>query len=419
MTQRSSGEEPAARGLLAVLARMFSSFRVKTFRRYALGAQLAYTGSWMIQLTQSLLILELSDGSGVLLGAMLAIQSLPLLVVGPWTGVLADRIGARRVLMLGELMMMSVAAAQALFIVFDAVTVTSVLVLAGLFGLGAVMEQTMRAAVVVELVPQWGIANAVSLNALFLQLGRFLGPALAGVLVSATGFALPFVVGAALFAGFALVLATLAGRPRLAKSGPQLSRGLGPALSFIRRDAVLPEVLVLAAVGGLVGPNFVTFATLILTKQFEAGPQQVGLAAMFLAIGTIAGALVAAWKNTTSVVLVRCGAGGIGLVAMLALVSPSASVYMITLIAAGFSAMMLVTQSSSAVQARTSGELRGRVSAIFSICLLIGVPVGAPLFGVLADWFGDPRSACALLGAAVVVCVLAAWAVFGTRRRAQ
>lgn len=126
---------------------------------------------------------------------------------------------------------------------------------------------------------------------------------------------------------------------------------------------------------------------------------------MFLAIGTVTGALVAAWNYTTSVVLVRCGAGGIGLIA--ALVSPDATVYM-TLIGTGFSAMMLVTQSSSAVRARTSGELRGRVSAIFSICLLIGVPIEAPLLGGLADWLDDPRPACALMGASVLACVLVA-----------
>lgn len=414
MTQSPYGEEPAARGLLAVLARMFSSFAEVRFRRYAVGALLAYTGSWMIQLSQSLLILELSGGSGALLGLTLAIQSLPLLLFGPWTGVLADRIGARRVLIIGEVMMMAVATAQAVFIALDLVSIASVLLLAGLFGVGAVMEQTMRSAVVVDLVTSRQIANAVSLNALFLQLGRFVGPAVAGVLVASTGFVPPFAIGAALFGGFALILATLSTQsPTIVSS---VSRGLGPALAFIRRDAVLPEVLILAAVGGLVGPNFVTFATLILTEEFHAGPEQVGLAATALAVGTIAGALVAAWRNSTSVVLVRWGAGGVGVLAVLALASPTREIYMVTLVAAGFAAMMLVTQSGSTVQARATPELRGRVSAVFSVFLLVGIPVGAPTFGVLADWL-SPRLASAILGATVLLCVLLAWVTLGRPRR--
>ena len=416
MTQGTYGEESAGRGLLAALARMFSSFADLRFRRYAIGAQFAYTGSWMIQLSQSLLILELSGGSGALLGITLAIQSLPLLLFGPWTGVLADRIGPRRVLMAGELMMMTVATTQAVFIALGLASITSVLVLAALFGLGSLMEQTMRSAVVVDLVSTGRIANAVSLNALFLQLGRFVGPAVGGVLVASTGFVLPFAVGAALFGGFALVLATLGGSRHAAVAS--VSRGLGPALAFIRRDPVLPEVLVIAAVGGLVGPNFVTFATLILTEDFDAGPEQVGLAATALAVGTIAGALVAAWRNSTSVVLVRWGAVGVGVLTILALASPNITVYMVTLVAAGFAAMMLVTQSGSTVQARATTELRGRVSAVFSVFLLVGIPVGAPVFGVLADSL-DPRLASAVLGATVLVCVLIAWLTLGRARRSS
>jgi MFS family permease len=398
-----SDEESAPRGLLALLARIFSSFRAAPFRRYASGAQLAYTGSWMIQLSQSLLILDLGGGSGALLGVTVAIQSLPLLIFGPWAGVLADRFGPVRMLMTGELILFTIAGLQALVVLTGFVTIASVLTLAALFGVGMVMEQTMRSAVVVDLVPADQIANAVSLNALFLQLGRFLGPAIGGVLVASTGFALPFATGAALFAGFAIVLSTLSSRR---SSRPATLRGgLRPAVASIVRDPVLPEVLILAAVGGIVGPNFVTFATLVITEELGGGAQTVGLAGMLLAVGTITGALLAAWRNTTSVVMVRLGAVGVGVSALLALLGWTLPVYMGTLVLAGFAAMMLVTQSGSTVQSRAEGELRGRISAIFSIFLLVGIPVGAPLFGVLADSLG-PRPASAVLGGFVVLSVV-------------
>lgn len=131
------------------------------------------------------------------------------------------------------------------------------------------MEQAMRSAVVVELVRPHRITNVVSLNALFLQLGRFVGPAAAGFIIAGVGYAPAFTLGAVLFGRFAILLATISAQAVAVQVDG--ARGLGTALRIVLADPVLPEVFLLAAIGGLVGPNFITFATLILSEDFGQG----------------------------------------------------------------------------------------------------------------------------------------------------
>lgn len=172
--------------------------------------------------------------------------------------------------------------------------------------------------------------------------------------------------------------------------------------------------------GGLVGPNFVTMATLILSQDFGEGPQLIGVAASALAVGTIVGALLAAWRGSASVMLVRAGALLVGVSAVSAIVTSEPLFYLVSLVFAGLSAMMLVTQSGSAVQSRVASDLRGRVSALYSMCLLIGVPIGAPLFGVIADHTSGRVSSAVLGGIViVVVLVLGVGGYLARRRRAH
>lgn len=367
------------------LPRLLSSFGYRSFRRYAPAAQIAFIGSWMLSTAQSLLVLDLSDGSGALLGLTATIQFAPLLALGPVIGVLADRIGPRKILMTGEVTMASVALIQALLVTFGIIDIAMVLILAGVFGIGAALEGSMRPTVLNELVPAGALPNAVGLNTFFFQIGRLVGPSCAGLLIAAYGNGPSFYLGAVALGAFAAVLGTLPVRHTAVTNGPA---GIRHAAAYVLHNRRLRCTFLVTAVAGLISPNILSLAILVIEKDFATGPAAVGFAGSALALGTITGAVITATRRTVTLrSITLCGVGVCLLTAITGL-APTNLIYNLLLVPAGLVSMILLTQGSALVQATVPPELRGRVSALFAMVMLCGIPIGSPLLGILSDVLG-------------------------------
>jgi MFS family permease len=173
----------------------FISLRVPNFRIFAIGHFVAVVALWMQRIAQDWLVLQLS-GSVTAVGITVALQFTPSLVLGPWGGMMADRFAKRRILIVCQSVAAVLAAALAVLALSGRIEVWHVYVLAFVLGLVTVLDQPARQVFVHELVGPQHLRNAISVNSTTFQLGGLIGPALAGVLLTAVGAGWAFAANA-------------------------------------------------------------------------------------------------------------------------------------------------------------------------------------------------------------------------------
>ena len=378
----------------------FRSLRIRNYRLFATGMAVSNTGTWMQRIAQDWLVLELTDGSGVALGITTGLQFLPMLLFGLWGGVLADRYPKRRVLAGTALFMGATAGVLGLLDVTGAVAVWHVYVLAFLLGLGAAVDNPTRQSFVSELVDREDLPNAVGLNSASFNAARVVGPALAGLLINLVGTGPVFLVNAVSFVAVVLALrqmdaATLHPTPRIQRGPGQIAEGL----RYVRGH---PEILLVIGIVffvGTFGLNFQMTTALMATEVFGRGAGSYGLLGSAMAVGSVAGALLAARRERPRLRLVVGAAVLFGLLEMLVGVMPTYETFMLVLPLVGAAALTVITAANASVQLAAAPAVRGRVMALYTAVFFGGTPLGAPLVGVVAEAFG-PR--WALIGGGLV-----------------
>lgn len=395
----SGGEQPwyRRRGSKA------GSLKSVAFRQFLVGSTVGAVGNWSLQLAQSLLNLELSSGNAAWLGLTVAVQFLPLMLFSGIIGMLADKWGSRRLLLAGQVTLVATVLAEAVMLTTGHMTLELAFVFAALFGLGLAVQQTLTNVFVLDLVPRTILMNAVSVSALAQQIARFAGPALAGVLISEVGYATAFYLIAVSFGVFAVSLARLSDTK--AEKEDEAGTEAGSAFQAVLRDPRVLEAFLLAIVGGLVGPNFGTLATLVLRDEFNQPASAVGLALSILSLGTFLGVACIARLTEPSLQVVRTGAALMAGSAVLGGLAWNPMVYGFSLFPAGVGALLLTSQAAVVVQTSVHPSIRGRVSAIYTPALLIGVPIGAPLIGLIAE-ATSPRLTSLIWGAAGLTALI-------------
>jgi MFS family permease len=398
---------------------MFRSLRVRNFRRFASANLVSNTGTWMQRIGQDWLVLQLSDDNGVALGLITALQFGPSLLLSMYGGVLADRYDKRRMLLVTQSLMGLLALALGILVVTDVVALWHVFVLA--FGLGAVaaIDAPTRQAFVSEMVGPGLLANAVSLNSTIFNGARLVGPAVAGLLIGASGgnTAPAFFVNAASFAFTIGALASLRTdelrpSPPVARAAGQLKAGL--AYTWAHPDLML--AMVLAFVVGTFGFNYQVTIALMSREVFHLGAEAFGLLSTCFAVGSLSGALLSTRRSVrprqlflvVSVVV-------FGLFTVAAGLMPGFVSFAVMLVPTGAAALVFSVANNSFVQLGVDPQMRGRIMALYFMCFLGGTPVGAPLIGLISERFGAPWGL--ILGGAVCVVTGVAAAVYLSRGR--
>ncbi len=378
----------------------FQALRNRNYRLYLSGAFVSNIGTWMQRIAQDWLVLQLSGGSGTALGIVTALQFLPLLVLGPWGGVLADRFAKRRVLVLAQAALGVLALTLGVLDALDVITLGGVYLLALLLGVVTAVDGPTRQAFLVEMVGRDDLPNAVGLNSTAFHGARIIGPAIAGLLIASVGTASVFFINA--FTFLAVIGSLFAMDPRLLEPTPRTPRGpgqirAGVAYLATRRDLVL--VLVIVSVVATFGLNFSITIALMATQVFDRGAQGFGLLATLLGTGSLLGALVATRRRHPRVRLVAAAAVGFGLLEVVAALMPTYTTFAIALVPCGFAALTVMTAANATVQLGVAPEFRGRVMAIYLTVFLGGTPLGAPIIGWLGETVG-PRSGLLIGGVA-------------------
>lgn len=388
----------------------FSSLAIHNYRLWFMGALVSNVGTWMQRVAQDWLVLTvLTHESGVAVGITTGLQFLPFLVLGPYTGLIADRMDHRK------LLIMTQAGAGILGLGLGALVLTGnaqlwqVYGFALALGIVSVFDAPARQIFVGDLVPRAKLSNAVGLNSASFNAARLIGPGVAGILIAAIGTGWVFVVNGATFA--ATILALMLMRPKEFHPQERAPRTSGQIMDGVRYLRTRRDLLVIFVVMGVVstfGLNFQLTSALMARVEFNKGPQDYGILGSILAIGSLAGAVMAARRKEPSVRLVVVAAAGFGLAAGAMALMPTYWTYALSGIPVGFAALTMMTSANATVQTTTPPIMRGRVMALYMMVLMGANPLGAPLVGWIGEQFG-PRLAVgvgAFASLAVVVAVV-------------
>jgi MFS family permease len=392
--------------LSAAVRRSFDSLHVPNYRRYFVGQMVSLSGTWMQTVAAIWLILTLTD-SGIAVGLTTALQFLPMLLLGAWGGVLADRIPKRRLLIATQALM--AIPALGLLAVTATGVVTPWMVYLAVLAMGTVnaVDNPTRQSFVFEMVGPDRVVNAVSLNSVIVQAARIVGPAIAGLLIAGFGVVPCFAINALTF--LAMIVALWGMDPRGLHTEPVAPREPGAIRAGLRYVRATPELavpLALMALVGTLGFNFQVVLPLLAKFSFDGGAMTYGVLVSAMAVGSIAGALVNGAHGRTGPGLIAAGALAFGILALLCGAAPTLALEIPVLAGLGAASVIFAATINSTLQLAVSPEMRGRVMALYSVVFLGSTPIGGPLAGWLSQAY-DPRVALLLAG---VTGIAAAWA---------
>ncbi|MDQ6522737.1 MFS transporter [Nocardioides sp. LHD-245] len=380
------------------------------YRLYFAGSIVSNVGTWMQRVAQDWLVLTIPGNGGAALGITTGLQFLPVLLLSPYAGVVADRIPKRVLLQITQAVMALASLALGVIAAFGVAETWHVYLLAFVFGVGAAFDGPARQAFVSEMVGADDVANAVSLNSAAFNTARLVGPGLAGLLIGLGGGGMR-ATGWVILANAVSYLAVIVQLRRMdeatLQSPPTASRTPGmlrEGVAYLRGQPKMLMILVLAFFVGTFGMNFQITSALMATEVFGKGATEYGILGSFLAIGSLTGALVAAGRSRVRVRLMMGAAVVFGVVEIAAGLVPSYLTFVLLCPLLGFSVITVLNSCNALLQIESAPALRGRVMAIYMTIVMGGTPLGAPFIGWIGEQFGA-RWTLVLGGALVLVGV--------------
>ncbi|MBA3264796.1 MAG: MFS transporter [Nocardioidaceae bacterium] len=371
----------------------FQALSVRNFRLYSLGGVVSNTGTWMQRVAQDWLVLELTS-SGSALGITTGLQFLPFLLVTPFAGLIADRYSKRLMLAVTQASLALSAGLLGLLAVTGLVEVWHVYVLALLFGIGTAFDAPARQSFVVEMVGHDNLPNAVGLNSASFNLGRVIGPGVAGLLIAALGSgvgATGWVILLNAVSYVAVIGSLRAMRTSELSPSPPVPRAKGALREGVRYVTSRPDlifVFVVAFAAGTFGLNFQMTTALMATSEFHKGAGEFGLLGSVMAVGSLAGALLAARRGHPRKLVLVLAAVAFALAEIVAGLMPTYWLFAAWLPIVGISALTLLNSLQTVVQLTVDAEIRGRIMALYMMVFMGGTPVGAPVIGWVGETFG-------------------------------
>ena len=397
----------------STITHTFSSLTIRNYRLWVVGQGISLSGTWMQTVAQGLLVLHLT-GSGTALGLVTALQTIPVLLFGPWGGVVADRFPKRRILYVTQTVSAILGLLLGTLVATGAIRIEMVYLVALCLGAVSAVDNPTRQAFVVEMVGKDEIVNAVSLNSTEINLARVVGPALAGILIASVGLAVCFLInGLSFLAVLAVLMAMRAGELRPTPIGPRMPGQLRQGLRYVRASPVIRTILVMMAIIGTFTYEFSVSLPLFAEVTFRQGPSTYAAMTAAMGLGAVVGGLYTASRGFGSLQRLTIMALFFGATVLLTAVAPTLPLALLALVAVGFCSIGFTSLGNATLQLTSSAEMRGRVMALWTVAFLGSTPVGGPVIGAIGEHV-VPRWALALGG---VAAVLAAGLGAGVFRR--
>lgn len=398
----------------------FAALRLRNYRLYFSGQVVSNSGTWMQRIAQDWLVLQITN-SPFAVGITTALQFLPMLLFGLFGGLIADRYPKRTILVITQTVMALLALALALLTLTGNVEVWHIYAVAFGLGMVTVVDNPTRQVFVNEMVPASLLRNAVSLNTGSFQIARMVGPAVAGVMISAVGTGWAFAFNAASYlATIAALLAMNAAELQRLPSAPRQRGQLREGLRYVMARPHILWIIVLVFFIGTFGYNFAIFLSAYAKNVFDSGADVYGLLNTALAVGSVVGALLAARRATVRLAFLFAASGGFAVMLVVLGLVPWLIPFIVLLVLTGLLNITFNTTANATIQLSTDAAVRGRVMSLYMLVFMGGTPVGGPLVGAITDAWGAPV-AIALCGAvclaATIACAALAARQAGVRLR--
>jgi len=369
----------------------FRSLLNYNYRVWAAGAIVSNIGTWMQRTAQDWLVLTyLTHRNATAMGVVIALQFAPQLLLLPFTGFAADRFDRRKLLMLTQASMGTLALALGIFTVTGIVQLWHVYVFAFLLGCATAFDTPPRQTFVSDLVGDKDLSNAIALNSTSFNIARMIGPAVAGVLIASVGTGWVFMINAASFGAVLISLFLLRTSQLHVERRASPSRGsFAEGFRYVWNRPDLKAALLMFFFIGTFGFNFSIYISTMSVKVFHAGASQFGLLTSLMAVGSVIGALLSARREKPQFAVLLTGAAIFGFAFVLAAFMPNYWMFGVALAILGMSAQTFSTTANGLVQMSTEPAMRGRVVAILMAVAMGGTPLGSPIVGWVADTFGS------------------------------
>jgi MFS family permease len=372
------------------LGTTFRSLRTRNYRLFAIGQLVSLIGSWMQTVGIGWLVLNHLHASGTQLGLVIAVQFLPMLIGGPWAGVIADRFDKRVILLATQTSMALLAGVLAVLTLTDAIRLWMVFVLVLAVGVATMFDNPTRQSFVTEMVGSEDLANAVGLNSTVFNAARIVGPAVAGVVILGVGTGWCFALNAVSFVAVIGGLAAM--RPAELYRGVPVTRAKGQIREGFRYARSVPELWVtlgMVAVIGTFTMNFTVILPLIAKVTFHGDAGTYGLLSAVMGGGSLVGALFAAGRARPTHRLLAVASLALGLTVLGAAAAPTLRWEELLLALSGAAAITFMSTANATLQLNSRPEMRGRVMALYMVLFLGSTPIGGPIVG----WIGQHAGA--------------------------
>jgi MFS family permease len=353
---------------------------------------------------QAWLVLTLT-GSATTLGLIVALQTLPVLLLGPYGGVIADRVDKRRLMVVLQTMMGVQALILGVLTITGAIQLWEIGVLAALLGLNNAFENPARQSFMLEMVGAEDLRNAVSLNSVLVNVARSIGPAVAGVLIATVGEGVCFLANAASFAaviGSLLTLDRTALHPT--PPTPRAPGQLREGLRYVRGTPELGIPLLMMALVGCLAYEFQVSLPVMAREGLHLGATGYGFMTAAMGVGAVVGGLLVAAKGRIGLRPLVLAAGAFGVLLMFAALAQSLPVEMVALALTGGASIAFMSTGNSTLQLGAAPSMRGRVMSLWFVAFQGSTPIGGPIIG----WVMATAGARAGLDVGAVTCLLVA-----------
>ena len=382
----------------------FAALSVPNYRRYYAGQAISLCGTWMQMTAQAWLVLSLTH-SATALGVVVALQTLPVLLLAPYGGVIADRVDKRKAMVVLQAAMGVQALILGVLTVTHVVQVWEIGLLAMLLGLGNAFENPARQSFMLELVGPAPLRNAVTLNSVLVNVARTLGPAVAGILIATVGDGVCFLLNAA---SFVAVVASLQTMDRAAlnptRPAPRAPGQLREGLRYVRRTRALAVPLLMMAVIGCLTYEFQVSLPVMASRGLHVGPAGFGFMTAAMGVGAVLGGLVVAARGRIGTGPLVAAAGVFGVAMIFATAAPNLGLSLVALAFVGGASISFMSTGNSTLQLTATPEMRGRVMSLWFVAFQGSTPIGGPIVG----WTMEALGARAGLALGAVTCFVAA-----------
>jgi MFS family permease len=397
--------------------RTFRALSVRNYRLYFTGQVISVSGTWMQTVAQAYLILFPLHGTGLDVAIATSLQFLPMLLLGPFGGLVADRLDKRKVLYCTQASAGVLALVFGLLVVTHGIQIWQVFALATGLGVVNLFDNPARQTFVFEMVGNDLLPNAVSLNSVLMNSARVIGPAIGGVLILTLGVATCFMVNALSYVAVIVALSMMRAselnrRPGVVRAKGQVREGF----RYVWRTPDLRILLSSMAIVGVFAFNFTVTLPLLAKFTFHGSGALYSEFLAAMGAGAVLGGLFTAHRSRPSIRMLSFIAVIFGVAILAVALAPTETVVLVLLVLMGAASISFVATNNASLQLRADPAMRGRVMSLNAIAFLGSTPIGAPLLGWISD-VSNPRVALVVGGVATLLASIPLFALAARHRR--